>query len=141
MSGHPKSERGSVTLEWVVLTPAVLLLIALLALAGRVALANGAVEQAAADAARAASLARGASSAEADARAAAELSLTGQGLQCLDTTIDVNTAGFNTSPGQFANVTVTITCPIRVLDLPLPGIGPRVATSTAVSPIDAYRER
>ena len=134
-------ERGTATLEWVVIAPGALLIMAFLALAGRVALANGVVEQAAADAARAASLARGPASAEAAANEAAELSLTDQGLECLSTTVDVNTAGFHTAPGQAANVSVTITCPIRVLDLPIPGVGPRTAISTAISPIDTYRER
>jgi len=135
------SERGSVALEWAILAPGVLLIMAVLALAGRVALADGAVEQAAADAARAASLERGPAAARDAAHHAATLSLTDQGLDCTSTSINVDTSGFHTPPGQAANVTVTVSCPIKVMDLPIPGLGPRTATTSAVSPIDTYRER
>nr|WP_246220896.1 TadE/TadG family type IV pilus assembly protein [Phytoactinopolyspora mesophila] len=134
-------ERGSAALEWAACLPGVLLVIAVIALAGRVSTTAGAVEQAANDAARAASIARTPSEAVAEARATAHMSLTGQGIDCLSTGIDVDTSGFHRPAGQHATVAVTITCPIRVMDLPIPGITERVATSTGTSPIDTYRQR
>lgn len=134
-------ESGSVTLEVAVLAPGLILLIALVAFAGRMGLANSAVEQSAADGARAASLERGASAAREAAQEAVDASLADQGLQCTSTSVSVDTSGFATAPGQSANVTVTVTCPVRVADLPLPGLGPRSVQASAISPIDTYRER
>jgi hypothetical protein len=54
---HPR-DGGNVTLEAVVLTPALLMFIALIIAAGRVTLAGGSIEAAARDAARQASIAR-----------------------------------------------------------------------------------
>ncbi|NDL60205.1 TadE/TadG family type IV pilus assembly protein [Phytoactinopolyspora mesophila] len=138
---HRTGEKGSVALEWVIIAPGVLLVMAVLALAGRVILASGAVEQAAADAARAASLARHPAAAVSEAQSAAAMSLQGQGLECLSTSVDVDTSGFAVPAGQHATVSVTITCPIKVSDLPIPGLSSRTAVKTGVSPIDTYRQR
>jgi Flp pilus assembly protein TadG len=135
-------ERGSATLELVVWAPGLLLLIALLTVAGRVNGANAAVEQAAADAARAASLARTAASAEQLARQHAQQTLAAQGLACTTTIVTVDTADFGTAPGQPGTVTATVTCPVRLSDLGVPGLpGTRTVTHTAVSSLDTFRER
>ncbi|WP_166353524.1 TadE/TadG family type IV pilus assembly protein [Phytoactinopolyspora limicola] len=136
-----RAERGSVALEWAVWIPGVLLVIAVIALAGRVTTTAGAVEQAANDAARAASIARTPSEAVTEAHVTGQMSLTDQGIDCLALGMDVDTSGFHRPAGQHATVAVTITCPIRVMDLPIPGITERVATSTGTSPIDTYRQR
>lgn len=133
-------ERGSATLELAVLAPGLLLLIALLALAGRHAVADGAVDQAAADAARAASLQRTPSAGREAALEVARASLTGQGLSCLSTRVEVDSSGLRAPAGQSGRVTVTVTCPLKVADLPLP-IPTTTITSSAVSPVDTYRER
>lgn len=137
----PRQERGSVAVEWSIYVPGVLLVIAVLALAGRVAATSGAVDQAASDAARAASLARTPAAAINDATVVAAASLADQGIECMSTTVDVDTSAFHTPPGRHATVAVTITCPIRVMDLPIPGITQRVATATGRSPLDTYRQR
>lgn len=134
-------ERGSATVEAAIAAPALVLIMAVLALAGRVTADSNAVDQAAADAARAASLARTPAAAVAAARTTATMSLHDQGTTCRSTTIDVDTAGFHAPPGTHTSVTVTITCPIRVLDLPIPGVTARTAVATGVSPIDTYRQR
>lgn len=134
-------ERGSVALEWAIVAPSILLIMAVLALAGRVAIASGSVEQAANDAARAASMARTATQAVNDARAAATMSLNDQGIDCISSNVDVNTAGFAVPVGQHATVSVTITCDIKVMDLPIPGLTSRTAIKTGVSPLDTYRQR
>jgi Flp pilus assembly protein TadG len=143
---HParrgQGQRGSTTLELVVWAPGLLLLIGLLAVAGRVNSANAAVEQAATDAARTASLARNAASAQHLARQHAQQTLARQQLACTVTTVTVDTAGFTRAPGQPATVTATVTCPVRLSDLAIPGLpGTRTVTHTAVSSLDTFRER
>lgn len=139
---HARGQRGSTTLELVVWAPGLLLLIALLTVAGRVNSANAAVEQAATDAARTATLARTAASAEQQARQHAQQTLAAQGLTCTTTTVTVDTAGFGTSPGQPGTLTATVTCPVRLSDLGVPGLpGTRTVTHTAVSSLDTFRER
>ncbi len=142
--GAPYAVRdaGSTTLELVVWAPGLLLLIALLIVAGRVNSANAAVEQAATDAARTASVARSPSTATSTARSTASATLAGQRLQCVSTTVAVNTSGFAVRPGQPATVSATVTCPVRLSDLAIPGLpGTRTVTHTAVSSLDTFRER
>ena len=135
-------DRGSLTLELVVWAPGLLLMIGLLTVAGRVNSANAAVEQAAVDAARTASSARSTGAARDMAKASVEKSLAVQGLQCTTTTIVLDTAGFGTRPGQSATVTATVTCPVRLSDLAIPGLpGTRTVSYTATSSIDTFRER
>jgi Flp pilus assembly protein TadG len=135
-------ERGSTTLELVVWAPGLLLIVALVTVAGRVNSANAAVEQAAADAARTASIARSAGAAQSAAVESAQATLSGQGLQCTGTTVTVDTSGFSAPPGQPASVTATVSCPVRLADLAVPGLpGTRTVTHTAASSLDTFRER
>lgn len=137
-----RDDRGSTTLELVVWAPGLLLIIGLLIVAGRVNNANAAVEQAATDAARTASSARTAAGARDMAQASAEKTLAAQGLQCTTTTVVVDTSGFATRPGQVATVTATVTCPVRLSDLAVPGLpGTRTVGHSATSSIDTFRER
>ena len=137
-----RDERGSASVEVVIGVPAFLLLIALLVLGGRIAIAHQVVQAAAADAARAASIARSQSAAKADAATAAQHSLTNQDLDCVTTTIHVDTAAFATQVGTAAQVNATVSCAIRLDDLGLPGVsGTRTITATMSSPLDSYRER
>ncbi|WP_026874224.1 TadE/TadG family type IV pilus assembly protein [Jiangella gansuensis] len=135
-----RAQRGSATLELAVLAPGLLLIIALLALAGRHAVADAAVERAAADAARAASLERTAAAGREAAVDVARASLTDQGLSCLRTTVDVDVTGLRAPAGTRGQVTVTVSCPLRVSDLQLP-VPSLMIRSSAVSPVDTYRER
>lgn len=122
--------------------PGLLLLIGLLTVAGRVNSANAAVEQAAADAARTASSARTSAGAQEMAQASAEKTLAAQGLQCTRATVVLDTSGFRTQPGQAAIVTATVTCPVRLSDLSVPGLpGTRTVSQTATSSLDTNRER
>ena len=143
MSWHSgPDDRGSTTLELVVWAPGLLLVIALLTVAGRVNSANAAVEQAAVDAARTASSARTAIGARDLARASAQTTLAAQGLQCMTTTVVLDTSGFGTRPGQSATVSATVTCPVRLSDLSVPGLpGTRTVSHTATSSLDTFRER
>ena len=135
-------ERGSLTLEFAVLAPGLLLLMGLLIVGGRVAIAGGSVQGAARDAARTASIARGAAEAQREGAASASESLARQGLRCSATTVDVATAGFAVPVGQPAHVRVDVTCRVELADLALPGLpGSRTVEASATSPIDSYRER
>lgn len=122
--------------------PGLLLIVALLTVAGRVNSANAAVEQAAVDAARTASIARNSGAAQAAAVRTAQATLSGQNLQCTTTTVTVDTAAFAAPVGQPATVSATVTCPVRLSDLAVPGLpGTRTVTHTAVSSLDTFRER
>ena len=137
-----RADRGAVTLEFVVVAPALLALLGLLVMAGRVAIASNSVESAADEAARSASISRTASGARAEAEDGARRSLAEQGLQCSSVEVDVDTAGFAVPVGLPAQVHATVTCVVRLSDLALPGFpGSRTVTATAVSPLDTYRER
>jgi Flp pilus assembly protein TadG len=139
---NPRDDAGAVAVEAAILAPALLLILALLMFGGRNAIATGAVEQAAVDAARAASLARTGAQADTVARDAASRSLADQDLDCATITIQVDTSGFRTRPGQSASVDTTVTCLLRLSDLALPGLpGSKRISATAVSAVDTYRER
>ncbi|HYJ74511.1 MAG TPA: TadE/TadG family type IV pilus assembly protein [Kineosporiaceae bacterium] len=137
----PRDE-GAASLELVVLTPALVLLLGLLVLVGRVTLAGTSVEQAADEAARSASIARTAAGAQRAAEDGAMRALAEQDLRCGRVDVAVDVGGFSVPVGQAARVTATVTCVVALADLALPGFpGSRTVTATAVSPLDTYRER
>ncbi len=139
---HLRGERGSSSLELVVLTPALILIVGVLIFAARVALANQAVQSAAYDTARAASLARDAGSARHDATAAGAASMAEHNLHCVTTKVEVDTSGFARPVGTPAKVTATVTCVANLSDISLPFIpGSRSIHAQAVSPLDTYRDR
>lgn len=132
-------EAGSASLELVIWAPVILLLLAVLVLAGRVQVAASAVEHAAFSAARDASLSRSPAQARAAATAAAARELTGQGLDCTDMNVQVDTSGFAAPIGTPATVTMSLTCTLSFASLAVPGT--RTITATATSPIDQWRAR
>ncbi len=139
---HHASDRGSATVELVVLAPALLAVLGLVIVAGRVSAAGGAVEQAAASAARAASIARDARAAQAGARSVAQDSLRDQGLTCRKLTTTMDTSGFAVAVGSPASVTVTVRCAVPLADVAVPGMpGERTVTAAMTSPIDSFRGR
>jgi Flp pilus assembly protein TadG len=135
-------DRGSASLEVAVIAPAIIALLGLMIAFGRVIDADGAVDAAAHAAARAASLERDAANAQARARAAAEDSLSGDGITCQTTNVSVDTSGYLLDVGQTATVTATISCTARLSDIGLPGLpGSKTLTASFTSPIDTYRGR
>lgn len=138
-----RDERGSVTVETVILGPTLAALLVVIVAGGRVATTHDAVESAAADAARAASLARTGPNAQQQARQAARDSLAAQQLHCQAVKVTVTTAGFTAPVGQPASVTVTVSCRLSLADLSLvSGVpGTWTGTATIASPIDTYRQR
>ena len=135
-------ERGSVSLELVVLTPGLLLVIGVLIYGGRLELAKQSVQSAASQAAREASIARTQPEANSTADAAATRSLAEQGLNCVSSSVSVDTSGFASPAGTPASITAEVTCVVNLSDLAVPGIpGSQTVTATADSPLDTYRER
>jgi Flp pilus assembly protein TadG len=135
-------DRGSATIEAVIVAPAFLLFVGLIIGAGRVAIAHQSVEAAAAEAARTASVARTAGQARADATSSAQHTLANQGLQCATLTVAVDTTGFATPVGTPARVTATVVCVVSLADLSVPGMpGTLRVEATVGSPLDTYRGR
>ena len=129
-------ERGSASMELVLITPAVLVLLLFVVAGGRLVLARERVDAAARDAARAGTIARNASTAQADARRAADDRLADAGVTCR--TLDVNVDITNFRPG--GTVATTISCTVDLADLTLLGVpGTRTVTSTAVETVDTLR--
>jgi Flp pilus assembly protein TadG len=136
------SDRGSTTLELVIWTPALLLLIAAVVLAGRVAQARLTVEAAASEAARAATAAPSLAGAEPAAVRAAEAALGSAGLRCAPSSVAVDASQWLLPPGVPGRVTTTVTCQVPLDDLGMPGLaGVRTVQASASSALDTYRAR
>ena len=135
-------ERGSATIETLIVLPAVVLFLSLTVRGGRIALAQQAVQGAAADAARSASMARTQAVAHQQGRAAGQASLANQGLTCQTTAVTVDTSQFGRPVGTPAVVTATVVCDVPAADLGVPGTAARYPVrATAISPLDTYRQR
>lgn len=135
-------DRGSASVETVIIAPAFVLFIGLLVFAARMGMAHQSVEAAAFEAARSASLARTATEARAASQAGASATLANQSLRCQSTNVSVDLAGFAAPIGTAGSVQATVTCVVDLSSVSLPGVpGTRVVTATATSPIDTYRER
>ena len=142
MTGPPRRtrravdrDRGSMTTEFVVLAPIMIVIVLLVVGLGRYAHGKQLVEQAAAAAARAASLTAGSAEAQTRAARAAAGSLSDAGLSCTGITADVDTGSFR--PGGV--VTVTITCTADLSGLALSGLpGTATVTATGRAPLEAH---
>ena len=129
-------ERGSLTVELVVLTP-VLLIMALSMLAfGRVAETRQQVVEAARAGAEAASIAPDAARAEVASGAAAGGGTDSFSRSCLEPVVLTDASQFH--PG--GSVTVTVVCHVPLADVAIPGIpGSTVVRASSTAPIDPYR--
>ena len=131
-----RNERGSASVELVLLTPVLVGLLCLTVAFGRVENARADIEASARDAARAASLERTAVSARIAGEQAARAGLDAAGYSCLPLTVDVDTAGWAAG----ATVTATVTCTLRLSDVTGMGIPTsRTLTARFSEPIDRYR--
>jgi len=139
-----RNERGSATVEAVLVSLALGLFVALIILGGRVMMAKQAVQSAAYDAARSASISRTSGEANSSGQTAALASLDQQGIHCTQSSVSIDTSAFNTplgTTGSAALVSATVTCVIDVSGLGLPGLRTRTITITMTSPLDSYRGR
>jgi Flp pilus assembly protein TadG len=130
LTGRPAAQRGSMTVEFVLVAPVLIVLMLFLVMAGRVEEARGEADGAARDAARAASIAQD----PGDAQAFADQAITDDSSSNL-TCANPNVGGF--APGSPA-VTVTVTCTLSLGDI---GFGTWTITGYAVSPLDPYVAR
>jgi len=139
-----RGDRGSASIELVILAPAFLLVVMLLVMAGRLAIAQQTMEQVAFESARAASLSRVSYEARSVAVGTAEHEVRAQALRCTDTPeVELNNVeAFSAPPGEASNVEVTVRCRVDMADLAIPGTpGSVTVESTQISPIDTYRGR
>ena len=131
-----RDDGGSVTVELTVLAPVVLALLLFTVGLGRIEDADGQVTGAARDAARAASLAADPAAATGAARDTAAADVAGDGLDCRDLNVTVDTAGFSAG----GSVTVHVSCTADLADLALAGLpGRKTLTATSTAPIETYR--
>lgn len=139
-----RGERGgSSAIELVIIVPVILLVAGLLIASARYAISQSAVTGAAGEAARTAAFARTAGQARSDATATAQADLHSHGLECLTTTVTIDTAAFNRTAGTPGQVRATVSCTVTYRDLLLPGGSASAATlhQSAVQPLDIYRAR
>ena len=130
------SDRGSATLELVLLTPALIALLLLVVAGGRIEQAGGQLDGTAREAARAASVARTPADAEAGAAAIARDRLESVGVTCRGLSINTDTSQFRAG----GTVTTSIACDVQLSDLVGIGLpGSRTLTASATEPIDIYR--
>jgi Flp pilus assembly protein TadG len=142
MSLADRDERGAVTVELVIIVPALIIMLGLLIAGGRIWFAKSTVAQAAQAAARAATLERTAGAAGVAGRDAARSSLATGGLDCADRSTSIDTSGFAVSVGAPATVRATVSCTVTFGDVLLPGIpGSMTVTRTEASALDTYRAR
>ena len=63
-------------------------------------------------------------------------------MNCVTTTVSVDTSGFASPVGTPARINATVTCHVNLSDLSLPGVpGSKAIIATMFSPLDTYRER
>jgi len=129
-------ERGSMSIEMVLLTPALVACILVLAAGARYVDARGQTSSAAFAAARAASLTSDEEAAIAAGREAASRSLADRGQACFRLTVHVDAGGFHSG----GHLRATVTCVADLSDLTGFGLpGSKSFRSTAVVPIEDHR--
>ena len=136
MTRRHERERGSVSVELVLVTPVVVGLMLFVVGLGRLAGAKGEVDAAARDAARAAANERSAPAARQAGIDAASATLRDRGVECRNLTIVVNDAQFRAD----GFVTATVTCGVDLHDLTAIGFpGSKSLSSEFTAPVDRYR--
>lgn len=131
-----RAQRGSASVELVLVAPVLVVFLLLMALGGRLAQSRSDIDIAARDAARAASIERSPGAATTQAQAAASATLSQVGLPCQDVGVAVDTSDFQAG----GTVAVEVSCAVRLSDLGLLGVpATRTMTSRSVAPVDLYR--
>jgi len=132
----PGAERGSASVELVLLTPVLVGLLCLTVAFGRIQGARSDIESAARVAARTASTQRDATAARTAGQNAASAELDGGGYRCGSLEVDIDTVDVTAG----ATVTATVECTVGLGDVTGMGI-PSTHTFSAVftEPLDRYR--
>jgi Flp pilus assembly protein TadG len=129
-------QRGSASVEIVLVTPVLIALMLFVVAGGRLASSRADVDAAARDSARAASIARSPATAERDGNSAAEATLTDREVSCRKWTVTIDTSEFR--PG--GTVAATVNCDVELADLTGLGLpGRRTISSRFVEPVDTFR--
>ncbi|MFB7896025.1 TadE/TadG family type IV pilus assembly protein [Streptomyces xiamenensis] len=135
-------DRGSYTLETVIIAPCLFLLAGMIVAWGMAGRADGAVDRAAQAAARAASMAETAEQAQQDGRRAAMAVLDSHARECTGASVSVDTSGFSLPVGEPAAVTATVSCTVPLSEVTVPGVpGSRSLSGEFVSALDVYATR
>lgn len=130
------AERGSATVELVVLSPVVVLIAVVIAALGRVETVRAQVAGAARAAAAAAAEASDPLAAVTAARDMAPVAVAGDGVSCRPLSVQVDTSNF-TAGGAVA---VTVRCHVSMAGLLVPGFPGRLTVSSrVVASVDPYR--
>ena len=139
MSGAPgrrRDDRGSLTVELVVLAPVVLLVAMGTVLFGRVTEARQQVVEAARAGVEAAAVLPTGGTAQWVGSMNAVIDLVGRTHTCAHVSVSVDTGRF--VPG--GSVTVHVACEVLLSDLAVPGLpGSTVVRASATAPLDPYR--
>ncbi|MBE6476732.1 MAG: hypothetical protein E7Z97_01485 [Propionibacteriaceae bacterium] len=138
--GRAGDERGSASLELVVVVPAAVLVIALVTAGWRLWSVRSQVREAAAAGARAASLARSAAEAELSAAAVVDSDLATMRSICTSPVVHVDASAFSAPTGD-GDVTVDVSCRVPFTDLLVPMPGVLTVEGRAGSRLDSYRGR
>lgn len=130
------TERGSATLELVLVTPVLLLMLLFVVFLGRLGEARNDVDRAARDAARAASIARSADDADVAGRNAARSTLESGGVSCRRLDVTVDASKFSVG----GDVSATVTCTVDLADVAALKVpGSETLTASFTEPVDVYR--
>jgi Flp pilus assembly protein TadG len=131
-----RDDQGSLAVELVLLTPALIIVVVTIVAFGRVSDARQQVSEAARAGAEGAAVAADRPDAVSAAVFDATAEVVGGGHACTNPRIETDTSRFY--PGGF--VTVTVTCQVALSDLSIPGIpGITSIRATSTAPIDPYR--
>ena len=140
--GTRRTDRGSASVELVVLVPALVLVLGLLVAGGRLWFARATVVEASESAARAASLARSAGEARDAGQRAGQRFLDTEGLRCAGVSVVLDVGAFGVPAGTPATVRSTVTCRVPFADLAIPGMpGSITVRSAGGAALDTYRAR
>lgn len=131
-----RTERGSVSVELVLLTPVLVGLMVLTVAFGRLQAAKADIEASSRAAARAASMERTAATARAAGQRAALRELTASGYRCDALTVSIETGSFTADSA----VTASVSCTVRLSDVAGMGIpSSHTLAASFTEPIDRYR--
>lgn len=137
-----RDQRGAVAVEFVVLVPALMLMLGLVLSGGRIWFVRAALQNTAESAARAASLARTPGQAELAAQSVVDAGLDDSDLHCTQSSVLVSTNAFYVPVGRPATILSDVTCVVSLGDILLPGLpGSLTLHATGSSALDTYRGR
>ncbi|QNP74981.1 pilus assembly protein [Streptomyces roseirectus] len=133
----PHRERGSATVELVLLAPVLLMLLWFLVCCGRLSDTRLQIEDAAHQAARAATHHHTRPGAAEAARTTAAAALDDAGITCQDLTVTTHD-----TPSNGTTATAEVTCTVGLQDLALLQVpGTTTLTARATAPVDRFRSR